>query len=150
MQTVDVLTDPGLDSKAFDGRGDGERQMPEGSDRGSGVVEDQPPIEEQAANGVGWGRSRGFGPQGEDWGPVRSSTAPVTLAGVERSDVHGVNAIVWWLMGCGRVSVSFEMRGFEIFYCRLLGYSSGVPSEDKSHGGRLVAFLVHFALNLSR
>ena len=54
-QTVDVLSDPGLESEAFDGGGDCEGQIPEGSDGVSGVVEHQPPVEEQIANGVGWG-----------------------------------------------------------------------------------------------
>lgn len=54
-QTVDFLSDPGLESEAFDGRGDGEGQIPKGSDGLSGVVEDQPPVEEEIADRVGWG-----------------------------------------------------------------------------------------------
>ena len=54
MQAVDILPDPGLEPETFERRGDCERQMPEGSEGGSGVVEDQPPVEEQAADGVGW------------------------------------------------------------------------------------------------
>lgn len=54
MQAVDILLDPRLEPEAFDRGGDCERQMPEGSEWVPGVVEDQPPIEEQAADGVGW------------------------------------------------------------------------------------------------
>ena len=54
VQAVDILLDPRLEPEAFDRGGDCERQMPEGSEWVPGVVEDQPPIEEQAADGVGW------------------------------------------------------------------------------------------------
>ena len=54
-QTPVILSDPRLESEAFDGRGDCERQVSEGSDGVSRVVEDQPPVEEEIADIVGWG-----------------------------------------------------------------------------------------------
>lgn len=54
-QTPVILSDPGLESEAFDGRGDRERQIPEGSDRIPSVVEHQPPVEEEIADVVDWG-----------------------------------------------------------------------------------------------
>lgn len=149
MQTVDVLPDPGFEPEAFDGRGDCEGQIPEGSDGVPGVVEDQPSVEEQIDNGVGWGRSRGFRPQGEDWRSVSSSGTPVTLVRVERCDVHGVDTMIWRLAGCGRVSASSE-GGVGDVYCMSLGGSLGSPSDRRFHGGRLVVSPVHFRLPLSR
>ena len=54
-QTSVILSDPRLESEAFDGSGYRERQVPEGSDRVSRVVEDQPPVEEEIADVVAWG-----------------------------------------------------------------------------------------------
>ena len=54
-QTPVILSDPGLESEAFDGRRDCERQVPEGSDGIPSVVEYQPPVEEEIADFVRWG-----------------------------------------------------------------------------------------------
>ena len=44
---------------------------------------------------------------------MSSSRTPVTLVRVESGDVHGVDALVWILVGCDMISMSLKWKGLE-------------------------------------
>lgn len=81
---------------------------------------------------------------------MRSSGTPVALIWVERRDVNGVDAMVWWLVRCDKVSTSYEVGEWIEVYCKPLGGSLALPSDRRSHGGRLVVSPFHSVLLLSR